>query len=451
MESEFSLIEWLRRHAHPLETLNPDGPLDDLEPLRPLVRDARVVAIGECSHFIEEFSALRQRVLRFLVGRCGFRGLAFEAGFPEGFALDAWARSEGPPDALDRFERDALPLGVAPLLERIRRRNREQTEARPLGFVGIDLPRAGGSLAPALQPVRKLLERVDPEAIPILERVEETAAAFNGGTMAVAAPRWEALGDPAQSRLDADLLWLLLRFRSLEPLYEERSDAPSVQRALRCLEAGVHTSAHLRAMADLYRGGGLSGGTSGRELFMAESVGWHLKRAGPDARFVLAAHNAHIQKTPAVFDGHLTALPMGQHLHRLMGSSYVAIALTSTAGRTAEMHVDASAPFGFRVEDAVLGPPEEGSVENGLVRAGLGSTLVELRGPASGEPGGASEQSAGESEAKAAEPAFNQMRMQSAHIHLPVREAFDAVLNVAETRVSASALDRVGRWRGSDA
>ncbi len=147
-----------------------------------------MVAIGECSHFIEEFSALRQRVLRFLVERCGFRGLAFEAGFPEGFALDAWARSEGPPDALDRFERDALPLGVAPLLEWIRRRNREQTGASPLGFAGVDLPRAGGSLAPALQPVRDLLARVDPEAIPALDRIEETAAAFNGATMAVAAP-----------------------------------------------------------------------------------------------------------------------------------------------------------------------------------------------------------------------------------------------------------------------
>ena len=171
-----------------------------------------------------------------------------------------------------------------------------------------------------------------------------------------------------------------------------------------------------------------------------------MNRAGPDARFVLSAHNAHIQKTPAVFDGHLTALPTGQHLHRLLGRSYVALALalTCTHGRTAEMHLDASAPFGFRVEDAVLGAPEEGSVEEGLTRAGLGSTLVDLRRPAPGE-------SAGASEAGDAGPAFDRIRMQSDYIHLPVREAFDALLNVAETRVSASALERVGRWRGSDA
>jgi len=444
MESQRPVVRWFQKRAHPLKTLDPEGPLDDLEPLRSLVQGARVVAIGENAHFIEEFSALRQRIFRFLVERCGFRGLAFEAGFPEGLALNAWVRGEGPSEALDQFQRNALPLGVSPLLEWIRGQNRERSEAPPLVFAGIDLPRAGGSLAPALDPVRHLLKRVDPEAILTLDQVEGTAAVFAGATMAAAAPRWKALGALAQSQLDSGLLWLLLRLRAMGPLYEERSDGETVRQARRCLEAAIHTSVHLRAMADLFDGGGHSGGTSGRELFMAESVRWHLRQAGPDARFVLAAHNAHIQKTPAVFDGHLTALPMGQHLHRSLGGSYRAIALTCTRGRTAEMHVDAAAPFGFWVEDRVLESPEDGSFEAGLMRAGLGTALVDLRTPASGEPPGVP----GSGDIT---PVFDRLRMQSTHIHLPVREAFDAVLNVAEVRPSESALERVGRWRGSAA
>lgn len=280
---------------------------------------------------------------------------------------------------------------------------------------------------------------MDPDALPILERVEHTAAAFDGATMAVAAPGWEALGDSIQNQLDADLLWLLVRLRSLEPMYEERSDGRSVQEARRCLEAALHTSLHLRAMADLFAGRGHFGGTSGRELFMADSVRWHLKQGGSDARFVLAAHNAHIQKSPAVFDGHLTALPMGQHLHWTLGQSYVAIALTSTSGRTAEMHLDAAAPFGFRLEEADLGPAEEGSVEAAIGRAGLGSSLVDLRPPTA-----AGAVSPTPHIGRAA-PVLERMRMQRTHIELPIREAFDAVVNVAETQVSASALERVGR------
>ncbi|WP_033280830.1 hypothetical protein [Streptomyces sp. NRRL F-525] len=75
----------LRGHAVPLTHLDPEAPLDDLEPLRDLIGDARVVAVGEHSHFVGELALLRRRVLRFLVERCGFTILAFEYGFSEGF------------------------------------------------------------------------------------------------------------------------------------------------------------------------------------------------------------------------------------------------------------------------------------------------------------------------------------------------------------------------------
>jgi erythromycin esterase len=87
--------DWLREHAVPLTHLDPQAPLDDLEPLRGIFGAARVVAIGEHSHFIEEFALLRRRILRFLVERCGFTVLAFEYGFSEGFPLDTWARGRG--------------------------------------------------------------------------------------------------------------------------------------------------------------------------------------------------------------------------------------------------------------------------------------------------------------------------------------------------------------------
>jgi erythromycin esterase len=64
--------DWLRERAVPFAHLDPQAPLDDLSPLRGIIGDARVVAIGEHSHFIDEFALLRRRILRFLVERCGF-------------------------------------------------------------------------------------------------------------------------------------------------------------------------------------------------------------------------------------------------------------------------------------------------------------------------------------------------------------------------------------------
>ncbi|SFS58713.1 erythromycin esterase [Streptomyces harbinensis] len=125
----------LRQHAIELTELDPEAPLEDLEPLRDLIGDARVVALGENSHFIDEFAALRERLLRFLVERCGFTLLAFEYGFAEALPLDAWARGEGSEDSLAGHLAGTIPIGVEAPLRRIRRYNR--SAAAPVRFAGL--------------------------------------------------------------------------------------------------------------------------------------------------------------------------------------------------------------------------------------------------------------------------------------------------------------------------
>src|ERR1700754_768296 len=81
--------DWIHRHAGVVNSVDADD-LDDLEPLREIVGDARVVAIGENAHFVEEFSGIRTRALRFLAERCGFTVFAFEFSFAGAPAVDAW-------------------------------------------------------------------------------------------------------------------------------------------------------------------------------------------------------------------------------------------------------------------------------------------------------------------------------------------------------------------------
>lgn len=426
---------WLAAHASPLTELDPAAPLDDLEPLRDLIDGARVVAIGENAHFIEEFSRVRERILRFLVERCGFGVLAFEAGFAEGLELDLWAGGAGDVGDLERLTGSALPLGADPLLRWVRERN--QGAERRVRFAGVDVPEAGGSLSPALLPVAEYLEGVDPELLPLARAAIEIADVFEGRSMAVAAPAWARMGEAEQDTLSATLSRLLLRFRSLEPLYVARSDQTAYDRSLQCLEAACHTDYHLRAMSALYSGGGLAGDASVRELFMAHSVRWHLERLGPDARMVLFAHNAHIQKTPAVFEGHLTALPMGQHLHRALGSAYRAVALTGVGGRTAEMHVEETARFGFEVEEVELPEPEERSIEAAFVAAGVRAGFADLRDL----------RLAGEDPDHVASSSPDRIRMQSAYADLRLTDAFDGVICLAGTNVGVAVGGTGPGWR----
>ncbi|MGW7521065.1 erythromycin esterase family protein [Streptomyces sp. NPDC054796] len=412
---------WLRAGATPLTTLDPDAALDELEPLRELVGDARVVALGENSHFIREFALARTRLLRFLVERCGFTVLAFEYGFSEGFALDDWTQGAGPDDALERYSAAALPMGIEEPLRRLRAHNR--TAPHPVRFAGIDIPEAGGSLLPALEPVVGYLREVDPELLPLAESALEIARRFAGGSGAVAAPAWARLETSEQDALSAALARLLTRFRAVEPLYVDRGDQRGFDIALRRVEGACHADYTFRAMAGLFAGNGLTADTSAREVYMAGSVRWHLDHAEPGTRIVLAAHNAHIMKEPVSFSGHLTGLPMGQHLHRALGDDYVALALTSVTGDTAEMRRDESARFGFVVEDTPLGDPEPGSIESAFAGAGLGLALADLR----------------RAPEQVQDAAPDRIRIQGSYLHTPVLDAFDGVLAVPSSTVDEGA------------
>ncbi|MFB7956232.1 erythromycin esterase family protein [Streptomyces sp. NPDC056045] len=419
--------EWLGGHAAPLTHLDPEAPLDDLEPLRDLVGDARVVAIGEHSHFIDEFIRLRRRIVRFLVERCGFTVLAFEHGFSEGFALDAWGRGEGTDDDLRDHLAEAVPVGVDGPLRWIRRHNR--TAPSPVRFAGIDIPAAGGSLLPALAPVADYLRRIDPDTLPLVQGAMRIAESFAGTSAATAAPAWTRLPVADQDALTSALARLLIRFRAVEPLYVARGDRRGYDIALRRVEGACQADHGFRAMAGLFAGNGLTADTSARDVYMAESVRWHLERVEPGARVVLVAHNAHIQKSPISFGGHLTGFPMGQYLHEALGDDYFALGLTSSGGHTAEMVRDERARFGFTIEHTALQPPEPNSIEAAFTAAGTGLGLADLR------------RARTEAADPVPVPGPDRIRLQSTFLHTPVLDAFDGILHTPVSTVADIDID----------
>ncbi|NIH80367.1 erythromycin esterase family protein [Amycolatopsis viridis] len=404
--------DWLRAHAHTVHGLDLTADVDDLEPLREIVGDARVVGLGEGAHFVAEFTLLRQRVLRFLAERCGFTVLAFEFGFSEGFALDDWLRGAGDADDLSGLS-GTTASGVNQGLTRwLREYN---AGPHPLRFAGLDIPLAGGDLRPALEPVAGYLRQVDPDAVPLLDRALEINNRIAGTSVASAAPKWAELGAAEQDALTASLSRLLLRLRALEPLFVERGGQESFDRARRRLEAACHADYMFGAMSNLFAGRSLEADTTVRELYLTESLRWHLDRLPAGARVVLAAHNNHLQRTPVAFGGQLTTMPMGQLLHRVLGDDYRPLALTHTANHVPEMYPDGEGELGFKIVDTPLAAPEPGSVEAGVVEAGLGAehVLVDLRHARRDLPAGALP---------------DRFRTQSVVLETPVAEAFDGVL-----------------------
>jgi erythromycin esterase len=420
MADKKSFADWVTDKAIAAETLDPRAPLDDLEPLREVIGDSCVVAIGESDHYVREFYLLRHRLLHFLAERCGFTVYALEAPFTEAHAIDAWVR--GGPGTVEKVAAAGVafnqgrPREMHDLLEWMRARNR--TAAAPLRFAGAGLTGSGGSPLPALEEVGAYLRRYDPDALPLLEQATEYVRKYHSAATFKALLRYASLDKDVQDALSATLGRLLARMEMTGDYQRGKHRGQEHATALQHLRGVWHLDHFHRDFAG--RGISVEHPHAHHDAFMAESVLRLLEDGTQDTRIVVAYHNIHIQKTAVKHEGVVPLLPGGYHLAQALGDDYVAIAVTSNRGRTARVQMDPEHPLGFEVRDLPLPPPADGSVETAFA-AEAPLTVADLR---AARLGGVDAES------------FQRMRMEDYFMDVPVFEAFDALACVTDTSVS---------------
>jgi erythromycin esterase len=94
---------WLRAAIIPFETADAGRGFADLQPLRKLIGDARIVALGEATHGTSEFFGMKHRLTEFLVTELGFTLFAVEANMPEAYRVNEYVLTgKGDPKELLR-------------------------------------------------------------------------------------------------------------------------------------------------------------------------------------------------------------------------------------------------------------------------------------------------------------------------------------------------------------
>src|SRR5687768_4564334 len=74
-------VEWLRKNAVPIRSIVPeDRSFSDLQPLKKILGNSRVVLLGEQSHGDGSVFLAKTRMIQFLHEEMGFGVLAFESG-----------------------------------------------------------------------------------------------------------------------------------------------------------------------------------------------------------------------------------------------------------------------------------------------------------------------------------------------------------------------------------
>ncbi|MBI4787150.1 MAG: erythromycin esterase family protein [Chloroflexi bacterium] len=346
---------WLREKAIPLAD-NSARDWQDLGPLKQMIGEARIVALGEATHGTREFFDAKRRLLQFLVEQMGFNTFAIEANGPEADRINAYLQTgQGDPAQL-LAALQVWPWNTREVLEMIewmRAHNRQAGDGTTLTFRGFDmqLPRA------AMDDLVRYMQQVDPS-----NNQTESALAcyrqFQDATFGYATV------DPAtQQKCREGLERVYAELQRQRAAYEQESSPEEYQRALRAARLTLQAEERYRTMAnrDL------------RDAFMAENLTWILDNGGPQAKVILWAHNTHVD----------AALPMtksmGTYLRERFGREYLSMGFAFYRGSFNAMEFDsAKNRYGaVAIQQAAL--PPANSHESYFHAVGLPRFLLDLR------------------------------------------------------------------------
>ncbi|MEW2185353.1 erythromycin esterase family protein [Streptomyces cellulosae] len=365
-------VSAVRQAARPLRTVEPDGPLDDLRPLKGIVGDARLVGIGQAAHGGRDFLALQHRMFRYLVEEEGFRLFVLEAPWSAGLRLDDYVRTgRGDPARImaEEFHNAYLFMRTPEVLELVRwmRAYNVRHPGDPLRFAGNDSSWAGPDL---YDRVIGYVRRAHPDLLPAVTELyrglRPTLPAGEHMLAAIEEPlavRWEKAERTGKAVE-------LLRARS----FAGRTVAAGSAHAEAVANAEiVHQVARQNAF-DYDEPADARAGLGYRDEVMTDNTLWWLRHTG--RRAVLAAHNGHVYLEG--FDPDYPVI-QGGVLRRTLGDDYRVVGLAFGRGAFLATDPGVSDPVDADVKVFRPGPVAAGSVEETLEAVDGRDFFLDLR------------------------------------------------------------------------
>ncbi len=349
-EETAELHTWLKENAVHLDSIESGTGFKDMQPLKTLIGDARIVALGEAAHCNGSFSRAKHRMVEFLVKEMGFTVFAIEATFPGALELNDYILTgEGDPErALGALVYAAW--NTEEILDMIKwMRQYNSTHEKKVKFYGFDVRVAGGSAKAVYNYLRKTNGTSDYDKLLSVLMNPWTAGQFRQS------PKEEK--NSAKEEIETLITYL----ENKEPVIDQKT--PSEQNILEHKQWNLAIK-HARVLLQYIEFRSLlsdrSKATDFRDKGMAENVRWIVDYE-KGAKIILWAANAHISAMP--FSG-----CMGDYLRQKYGEDMVVIGLLSNGDFTESPENSDVKPLTNDI-----------SLEATLARAGLDIAIVDFR------------------------------------------------------------------------
>ncbi len=337
--------DWIRRHAMPLRSLDNGVDSSDLEPIRQIVADARIVALGEATHGTREFVQFCHRLVEFLVSNMGFSVFVVET--PPGANVPVVNEYvlQGRGDAASALAALRPPKSeskeMLDLIEWMRRYNQDTKHARKIKFLGLDLT----PIAAARKGVIDYLRRVDPEYAGQAEVILRETTVIANSVPATVVTRVTSL---------------INRLHEHQAAYGSRAGK----------QAWAVAKQHAKVILQMVQ-------NDDRDCNWSDNVQWILDQEGPEAKIIIYAHNGHIAGGDGPIGRKTKCAPMGELLRQVFGGRMLIIGTAFSDGLVRSG--DDSLGGGRQARDFQVPPAPEGTLSAALAAAGLSPFLLDMR------------------------------------------------------------------------
>jgi len=349
-EEKSEVHGWLQENAICLKTLEAGSGFDDMQRLKAMIGDARIVSLGEAAHLNRDFSRAKHRMVEFLVNEMGFTVFAIEATFAGALELNDYVLGgEGDPRrALGALVYRAWTTeAILDMVNWMREYN--STHEKKVKFYGFDNKPATGSAKAVYNYLRKTNGTEDYDEILSVMMNPWTAGQLNSG------PKEEILS------VMEEVKGLISHLDSQQPANREKnlSELGIVEQKEWSL-AVQHARVLLQHLEFYSVMPNVSKATDLRDKNMARNARWVMDHED-GAKMILWAANAHILTLPG-------SGCMGDHLRRTYGDDMVVIGLLSNRKFSESPETSDEKPL-----------IRDGSLEATLAQAGLEIAVVDFR------------------------------------------------------------------------
>ena len=279
-------VSWARANHHPiasLQTVEGDT-FADLQFFKSVLKDRRIVQLGESGHGVAEFNHAKVRLIKFLHQQMGFDVMAFESGLYECY------NANSPGSALTTMRSCIFGVWhteeVRALFDYIVETRQSD---RPLILAGFDTQmssRLGTVTRPAF--FANMVRHIDPQRATAVQTDDDmyiSGIYASGGSYAVA----------NETRLTDFYGGLELFFQEHRSLLEERAGSELTKLAERAAWSMLRYLEQLRAGVRRPNDVSEEGGGGIRDFGMANNLTFLANDLYPGKKIMVWAHNFHIR------------------------------------------------------------------------------------------------------------------------------------------------------------